>query len=60
MTAKRRMTTYNKNIKKTLKRLEKEITLSNNSKDIITKAIKYFINYLDGVPLTELLDEQKD
>jgi len=34
------------------------MTLSDSSRDIIAKAIKYFINYSDEVPLTDLFDEK--
>jgi len=58
MKTKRRLTTYEKNIQKALNKLNKEMTLSDSSRDIIAKAIKYFINYSDEVPLTDLFDEK--
>jgi hypothetical protein len=54
------MSTYEKNITKALNKLNKEVKLSDSSKEIITKAIKFFINYCDEVPLTELFKDKKD
>lgn len=60
MKPKRRLTTYDKNIKKALNKLNKEIKLSDASREIIAKAIKYFINYSDEVPLTDLFNEDTE
>ena len=60
---KRRLSTYEKNIKRALNKLNKDVTLSDASREIITTAIKYFINYNDEVPLTDLFndeDKQRD
>ena len=55
---KRRIKTYDKNIKKALDKLGKELQLSVTSQEIITRAIKYFINYSDDVTLEELFPEK--
>ena len=60
MKTKRWLSTHEKNIKKALNKLNKDMTLSDASREIITKAIKYFINYSDEVPLTELFDDEKE
>ena len=58
MKTKRHITTYEKNIQKALNKLNKETKLSTASRDVIAKAIKYFINYSDEVPLTDLFNDK--
>jgi len=56
--SRQRISTYEKNIKKALDKLSKEITLSEASRIIIAKAIKYYINYNDEIALTDLFKDE--